>query len=479
MERSVVQFGRLKHVWHLAVIGTMAGAMVYPACLEAMGQQRQLLQIQQQLPSQQQQQQKKQQQPPQQTQQEPQQESQQPATASSSTKVSRDLFAETARMRSDLARYMYLKEVMQQLTREDRLIDQQLLASVEDELGLYNQAIYDFPFDNRVQTPVPLPSPVDWQPTSALDEIVKLAANRHIVMINEAHHDAHTRELTLELLPKLRAAGFNYFAAEALVNTDTDLMKRGYPINSSGSQYLHEPLYGDIIRQAIKLGFQVVSYESENDVLADREEGQANLLYQKVFAKDPKAKLFVHAGYAHIDKAPGNLGGTIKPMAMLLKQLSGFDPLTIDQTRWRDIGPMPDKDLYKRLTAQFPVTDPSVLISRQNGSVWSSDPDRHDVDVILPPPGHERRPHWLSLNGARVPRVVSTDFCQSQLPCVVEAHYADESEDSIPADRYAFLTASSINTLYLRPGQYRIVAKDREGHNLGQRNLTVEGTGSP
>ena len=468
MERSVVQFGRLKHVWHLAVICAIAGGMAFPACLGATGQQQQqqLQELQQQLRQQQQEKQQQAQQP------------QQPATASSSTKVSRDLFSETARMRSDLARYMYLKEVMQQLTREDRLIDQQLLASVEDELGLYSEAVYDFPFDNRVQTPVPLPAPVDWQPTSAVDEIVKLATDRRIVMINEAHHDAHTRELTLELLPKLRAEGFNYFAAEALVNTDTDLMKRGYPINTSGSQYLHEPLYGDIIRQAIKLGFQVVSYESENDVLADREQGQAQLLYQKVFAKDPKAKLFVHAGYAHIDKAPGNLGGSIKPMAMLLKQLSGFDPLTIDQTRWRDIGPMPDKDLYKRLTAQFPVTDPSVLISRQNGSVWSSDPDRHDVDVILPPPGHQRRPHWLTLNGARVARVVSTDFCQGQLPCVVEAHYANESEDSVPADRYTFLTANSINTLYLRPGEYRVIAKNREGHNLGQRNLTVDGSES-
>lgn len=452
MERSIVQFGRLKYVWYLMAIGVAAAGAGYPVGLHATAQQQQ--QAEQQAP-------------------------QEPATASSSMKVSRDLFAETSHMRTDLARYMYLKEVMLQLTKEDRLIDQQLLASVEDELGLYNEAIYDFPFDNRVQTPVPLPSPADWQPTKAVDEIVKLASGRRIVMINEAHHDAHTRELTLELLPKLRAEGFNYFAAEALVNTDPDLMKRGYPISSSGSQYLHESLYGDIIRQAIKLGFQVVSYESEADALADREQGQATLLYQKVFAKDPKARLFVHAGYAHIDKAPGNLGGTIKPMAMQLKQLTGFDPLTIDQTRWRDIGPMPKTDLYKQLIAQFPVADPSVLISRQNGSVWSSDPDRHDVDVILPPSGRERRPHWLSLNGARVSRVVSSEACQDQLPCVVEARYVNESDDAIPMDRFTFLTGNSINTLYLRPGQYRVTAKNRDGHNVGQRNLTVDRSESP
>ncbi|HET6552299.1 MAG TPA: hypothetical protein VFG49_02070 [Dyella sp.] len=401
-----------------------------------------------------------------------------PASASSSMQVSRDLFSETAHMKTDLARYMYLKEVMLQLSKEDRLIDQQLLASVEDELGLYDEAIYDFPFDNRVQTRVPLPAATDWQIVDAAEQIAKLATDRRIVMVNEAHHDAHTRELTLELLPKLRAEGFNYFAAEALVNSDDELMKRGYPVERSGSQYLHEPLYGDIVRQAIKLGFQVVAYESEADVLADREAGQANLLYRQVFAKDPKARLFVHAGYAHIDKAPGNLGGTIKPMAMQLKQLTGFDPLTVDQTRWRDIGPMPDTDPYKQLFAQFPVNGPSVLINRQNGSVWASDPERHDVDVILPPSGHQRRPHWLALDGARVTRVASADMCRKQLPCVVEARYANESDDAIPADRYTFLTDDSINTLYLRPGEYRVVAKDREGRIVGQRNLTVDKPGS-
>lgn len=401
-----------------------------------------------------------------------------PARASSSTAVKRDLFEETAHLKNDLARYSYLRDVMPQLTKDDRLIDQQLLATVEDELGLYDEAILDFPFDNRVQTPVPLPSPGDWTPADAATEIAKLATDRRIVLINEAHHDAHTRELTLALLPKLRAEGFTYFAAEALVNSDTDLMKRGYPIASSGSEYLHEPLYGQIIREAIRLGFKVVAYESEADALADREAGQAQLLYREVFKNDPKARLFVHAGYAHVDKAIGNLGKTIKPMAMQLKQLTGFDPLSIDQTRWRDIGPMPKKDLYNQLIAMFPVDRPSVLLSRQNGSVWASDPDRHDVDVILPPSGHQRRPHWLALGGARETRVISSEICQRQIPCVVEARYAHESDDAIPVDRYAFLTLDSMNSLYLWPGEYKITSRDRDDRKLSERNITVGAPGS-
>ena len=397
-----------------------------------------------------------------------------PATASSATAVDRDLFSETAHIKTDLARYLYLREVMPQLTKEDRLIDQQLLATVEDELGLYDEAIFDFPFDNRVQTSVTLPAAADWVPADAATEIAKLATNRRIVMINEAHHDAHTRELTLSLLPKLRAEGFTYFAAEALVNNDTQLMSRGYPVATSGSEYLHEPLYGQIIREAIRLGFKVVAYESEADALADRESGQAQLLYRQVFKNDPKARLFVHAGYAHIDKAIGNLGKTIKPMAMQLKELTGFDPLSIDQTRWRDIGPMPKTDLYNHLSAAFPVDKPSVLLSRQNGSVWASDPDRHDVDVILPRSGHQRRPHWLELGGARQTRVISSEMCQRQFPCVVEARYANESDDAIPVDRYVLLADNTINTLYLWPGEYKISSRDREGRKLSERRVTVD-----
>lgn len=397
-----------------------------------------------------------------------------PATASSATAVNRDLFEETAHLKNDLARYMYLHEVMLQLTREDRLIDQQLLATVECELGLYDEAINNFPFDNRVQTPVTLPAPIDWTPADAATEIAKLASGRRIVMINEAHHDAHTRELTLSLLPKLRAEGFTYFAAEALVNNDTELMSRGYPIMTSGSEYLHEPLYGQIIREAIRLGFKVVAYESDADALADRESGQAQMLYRQVFKNDPKARLFVHAGYAHIDKAEGNLGKTIKPMAMQLKELTGFDPLSIDQTRWRDIGPMPKTDMYNQLIAAFPVERPSVLISRQNGSVWASDPERHDVDVILPPSGHQRRPHWLELGDTRQTRVISSEMCQRQFPCVVEARFANESDDAVPADRYVLLVDNIMNSLYLWPGEYKITSRDREGRKLSERRVTVK-----
>lgn len=397
----------------------------------------------------------------------------QQATPAAGAATQRDIYAELQSLQNDLQRYLHLVDTMPRLEHDDRILPLQLLATVENELGLYNEAIRDFPFDNRVPFSGELPQPAQWQAIDAPDAIVKLAAGRRIVMINEAHHDAHTRALTLALLPRLKAAGFTHFAAEALHDTDPDLAKRGYPVPASGSQYLHEPLYGEIVRQALKLGFVVVPYESDAPTMAEREAGQARQLYHKVFQADPKARLFIHAGYAHIDKAPGNLGLDVKPMAMRLRELTGFDPLSIDQTRWRDIGVALDKDPYRQLTALYRPEQAVVLVRRDDGSAWTADPSRHDVDVLLPGPGRLRRPRWLSLDGRRVTRLITTELCANRVPCVVEARYASESDDAIPADLFTFLAPNGMNSLYLYPGHYRLRAWGADGRTLLERRLDV------
>ena len=383
------------------------------------------------------------------------------------------MYAELQSLANDLQRYLHLQDEIPHLAHDDRIVPLQLLAAIEDQLGLYSEAIRDFPFDNRVSFSGELPPPTQWQASDAVDTIAKLAEGRRIVMINEAHHDAHTRALTLALLPRLRAEGFTHFAAEALHDADPDLAKRGYAIPASGSQYLREPLYGEVVRQALKLGFVVVPYESDAGTAADREAGQARQLYRKVFQADPKARLFIHAGYAHIDKAPGNLGTGVKPMAMQLRELTGFDPLSIDQTRWRDIGVLLDKDPYRQLIALYQPAKAVVLTRRDDGSAWTADPSRHDVDVLLPGPGHLRRPRWLSLEGHRVSRLITTDLCRGRIPCVVEARYADESDDAIPADRFTFLAPDGMSSLYLYPGQYRLRAWGPDGRTLMERRWDV------
>ncbi|MBE1160022.1 hypothetical protein [Dyella acidiphila] len=402
-----------------------------------------------------------------------------------------------------LARYNYLTSVLPTLQGDDKSLAQQLLATVDSELGLYNEAIMAFPFDNRIAPPrsQPLPGTDDWRSVDAADAVAELAAQRHIVMINEAHHDAHTRELTLELLPRLRALGFRYFAVEALGDKDTALMQRGYAIDTSGTEYLLEPLYGEIIRQAIKLGYILIPYDPQDATLDRRDSDEAKALYAKVFAQDPDAKLFVHAGYSHIDKAPGNLGGTIQPMAMQLKRLSGHDPLCVDQMQFRDVavGGL-DFGFYSTVAARFKPNGPIVLRNRHTDDVWTSDPRRHDISVILPPASERdldingtmradvlrreiflpntpfdlsQRPDWLTLGHKRLPTAISQDMCNGQAPCVVDAYYANEPDTAVPADRYTFTHTHSRNVLYLFPGRYRLRAWNAAGTTLSQQDIEV------
>ncbi|TPG51490.1 hypothetical protein EAH75_07230 [Rhodanobacter glycinis] len=434
----------------------------------------------------------------------------------------------------ELPRYSYLVATIPLLPKADQPMGQQLLASSEAELGLYSEAVRDFPLRSRLPSDLVPPKAADWQAVDAVDAIVTLARDRRIVMVNEAHHDAHTRELTLALLPRLRAMGFTYFAAEALDEREASLMKRGYPVSQSGSEYLHEPLYGDIVREAIKLGFVIVPYDADGTP-QEREDGEAENLYERVFARNPEAKLFVHAGYAHIDKQRGRLG-PVKPMAMQLSKLSGIAPLSVDQTDIREENPRsevlaynvfkhalkkfetiqqpmlprpgwgpgdvperPSMDAYALIIAEFHPTRAIVLLHDSGRTPWSARPTVYDLSVILPqansapsdytqgaiqlridnqrrpvmPPangGH--RPDWLSLDGQRVEVPVDTEFCARKFPCLVEAHYAAESAAAIPADRYLFLQDAK-NVLYLRPGSYRLSTVDVDGDTLNEQDIQV------
>lgn len=409
-----------------------------------------------------------------------------------------------------LDRYLYLQKLSPRLAPVNRGLAAQMSAFALAELGQYSRAVLVFPLK---MSPVPglqLPDPNDWRAESALDVIARQAADRRIVMINEVHHNAQTRALTLRLLPRLRALGFTHLAIEAL-GDDPDLARRGYPVRRSGTEYLQEPLYGEIVREGLRLGFVLVSYDDDaaGGNTQAREAGQARNLVDRVFASNPEARLVVAAGYAHVDKAVGRLG-RVRPMAMTLARLTGLDPLSIDQAQFLE-AEWNGNDDYQRLTARFPSEDPEVLVDKASGRPWSAAPKLYDISVISPrsltlkalgaeevdDPVHGRyrilsngvqmatqafvafndmqRPAWLGLDGQRRPYPIDTRLCREQIPCVVDAHYIGESDQATPADIFAFLKPTSSTKLYLRPGRYRLRARTEQGRTLSQSVVDIPG----
>lgn len=387
-------------------------------------------------------------------------------------------------------------EVMRRAYFSDRsqafhLIFGQYLSWYQSFVGDYPDATASFSIGQPAQ-PGDSPSPLSasgYVARPALDAIPELAKNYRVVLLNEAHNVALTRSLSVQLLARLRQEGFDYFAAETLYQDDTALQSRGYPIGSSGF-YTQEPICAEMVRTALKLGFKVVAYEAGSDASEGdkRETEQANNLYERVFKRDPKARLVVDAGYAHIVKSGGYLGGS--SMAEHLYKLTGLPMLSVEQTM---LYPHPsrngDHPYYTAVMNDLRPEAPIVFVNAA-GKPWSLRPG-YDVSVFFPPVKllHDR-PTWLSLGGLRQPYLVSADHCQMHYPCMAEARYSDEGADAIPADRLVFDEAPSLlsaahvpvfsssqgtpsSDLYLRPGKYQLRLVDEDDKALYKQDIVV------
>lgn len=94
-------------------------------------------------------------------------------------------------------------------------------------------------------------SPVaDYLTLDALDAIESVAERQQVIMINEEHRTSFHRASTLQLLRRLYAKGFRYFAAETLDAEDAELQKRRFPTQKTGF-YTADPVYADVIRAAL------------------------------------------------------------------------------------------------------------------------------------------------------------------------------------------------------------------------------------
>jgi hypothetical protein len=339
----------------------------------------------------------------------------------------------------------------------------QMKATASSVVGNYGEALREFPMGTLGASTYPTTS--KYRAEDAADVIARLAARRHIVMVNEAHHDASTRVLTLALLPKLRAEGYTYFAAEALPE-GTQAFSRGYVHQQKGMSYLNEPLYAEMIRQAIRLGFTIVPYDIAS-MGNMREHDQAKALYSAVFAHDPHARLFVHAGWEHINK------GDSTKMVVQLAKLTGKDPLSVDQTLLR-YAPSRPEPFYDRLVGDYPGTLPAILVDKSTGHAYSAKPGNYDVTVLAPRVlTGDGRGDWLGLGGQRHAVRVDGTACRSRYPCMVQARYASDAIDAVPADQAVLAADGEPRQIYLRPGAYRLSGTAADGTVLSTSVLQV------
>lgn len=148
-----------------------------------------------------------------------------------------------------------------------------------------------------------------------------------ILILNEAHHLNVNRDIARLLLTLLKEKGYNCFAVEGIVNPQSiDSVK--IPTFHSG-YYLQSRNYINLVDEAIKLGFKIITYDDTTDVnWKTREFNQAQNLYTKTFAVDSNAKVFVYCGYDHARKDTT----TNKYFAHYLQMLAEKSAISVRQT---------------------------------------------------------------------------------------------------------------------------------------------------
>lgn len=409
---------------------------------------------------------------------------------------SESIMAEAKTRSGLLAQYLFMRDAYASSTDFSfRVIFNQYLSWYQTWVGDYAGARNSFSIVQKAakdDAPSPLQDPA-YKAVPAVDAIARLAKGRRAVFFNENHSYPLTRTLTVQMLARLREEGFDTFAAETLYEADMEaLAKRGHVVSETGF-YTEEPVYADMVNEALRLGYRVVAYEALSDATGDaRETEQARNLKRGVFDKHPEARLVVNAGYAHIQEHGKYLGGSA--MAQHFSRMTDIDPLTVEQTMLIPHDKQAsDHPYYREAVSRLAPKQPIAFVDK-DGQPWSLKPKAYDISVLFPEETLEHgRPTWLALGGLRVAFEVSGRMCDEQYPCMIEARPVGEPDEAVPADRaviefkgriaaYGDKVRQSIDPypvtdLWLRPGKYEILARDLSNQPRHRQQIVVGAVG--
>ncbi|GAA5023744.1 hypothetical protein GCM10011506_06810 [Marivirga lumbricoides] len=301
-----------------------------------------------------------------------------------------------------------------------------------------------------------------YHPVPAIPYIIKIAAEHEITIINEAHHSNLHRAFTTSLLKDLYEKGYRHLGLEALANDmhqDKKLNDRQYPIQESG-WYLKAPAFGELLRQALEIGYTVFPYENTGK-REEREVQQAQNIYAHM-QKHPGEKVLIHCGFDHVLEGEHEAWG--KAMAQELKDLSGLDPFTINQ---EDYSEKSEAQYNPKLLKLFDIKEASILFDRdKNAFAYTRRKSFTDVAVLHPTTTYEQgRADWLFADKQKV--AIPVNGTELSFPIMLLAYKANEPiKNGIPVDIVEIANKNDTATLALSSGQYTIVAHSHTGKSI-------------
>lgn len=321
-----------------------------------------------------------------------------------------------------------------------------------------------------------LPDLEEAESQDALSAIVAAAADKQIVILNEAHNISGHRSFAARVMRALRPLGFDTFAAETFIQPQEQAapsmrrFRRGEPFHAGFGYYIADPVYAEAVREAAELGYVFADYEWRRDQQlpqtatmdeqsAVREAAQASNLVETVLKARPDARIFVLCGYSHAMEVEGR-GGLW--FAARLKALTGIDPLTVEQSlNWPATRPEADAPHVAAVLARFQPTSPIVVA--RNGRAFAQRDYEGRMDLSVFHPRLDRvsgRPGWLAADPVR--KAVEVSVPTFEGPTLLQALHMGEGM-VIPADHMLLEPGQTRATLMLRPGAYVLRLETRRG----------------
>ncbi|MBO9565833.1 MAG: hypothetical protein J7621_23855 [Niastella sp.] len=229
----------------------------------------------------------------------------------------------------------------------------------------------------------------------------------------------------------LKELGYSYFAAETF-STRPGFEENSKLPNLNTGYYAMEPQFGNLIREANKLNYTLYPYEQlATRDQQERETGQAKNL-ARLLDSIPDSKVIVYCGFSHIGEE--TIANWATPMAAKLKELTGVDPYTIEQTVLSERSKRDLNNPYYNLIN----ADDYAIIADKEGNPFNKKLDDKKIDAFLysPPTKYiHNRPGWSFENG-KAPFLLNPDSVKVTYPFLAKVYgkQKDIDEMAIPVD---------------------------------------------
>lgn len=300
----------------------------------------------------------------------------------------------------------------------------------------------------------------DFQPQSANEFILQQTIDQQVVMFNENHMNPENRIFLSQLLSDLKKQGFKTLAVEALSTNDSSFIGN-VPTQMAG-YYTREPEFGNLLRKAKDLGFEILPYENtlETDLKGMafnnfRDSIQAENL-KTIFEKNKR--MIVLAGHSHIEEKQKS---DWKMMAQRFYEITNVNPLTIEQAIFSNLG-----SASWRNNVSERISEPTVMVNK-DGKIWTVADGYFDIQVFFPSKNdwiNENRIAYTfdyrrGLEGNIIHIYNETDVISNRpIPVAIQEIYSNEN-----------------NQFYLpEKGIYQLVVLSPFGQVLYQERINLE-----